>query len=127
MRTHLVVQPAIKLSSSVFAKSENLMYSNIPSHANIIRNRFWNVDTWIILGPLSIDRFPEVDDDVEVDVEQCSDSEALARSRTPRAATNSSRATPTSDDERLTPEPVRENFIEIMAETTYYYFSSLLI
>lgn len=62
----------------------------------------------IIIGPLSIDRFPEVDDDVEVDVEQCSDSEAPSRIRTPRTGSHNSRATPTSDEERLTPEPVRK-------------------
>lgn len=51
-----------------------------------------------------------VDDEAEVDVEQCSDSEALSRSRTPRTtASNNSRATPTSDEERLTPEPVKLN------------------
>lgn len=66
-------------------------------------------------GPLSVDRFPEGDDDVDVDVEQCSDSEAQSRSRTPRTTSNNSRATPPSpsDEERLTPEPVKiikENF-----------------
>lgn len=56
-------------------------------------------------GPLSVDH---VDDEAEVDVEQCSDSEALSRSRTPRTtASNNSRATPTSEEERLTPEPVK--------------------
>lgn len=60
-------------------------------------------------GPLSVDRFPEGDDDVDVDVEQCSDSEAQSRSRTPRTTSNNSRATPPSpsDEERLTPEPVK--------------------
>ncbi|KAG5674422.1 hypothetical protein PVAND_004394 [Polypedilum vanderplanki] len=59
------------------------------------------------LSPLSVDRFPEGDDDVDVDVEQCSDSEAQSRSRTPRTTSNNSRATPPSpsDEERLTPEP----------------------
>ncbi|CRK94143.1 CLUMA_CG007662, isoform A [Clunio marinus] len=67
------------------------------------------------ISPLSIDRFAEGDDEVDVDVEQCSDSEAPSRSRTPRTASNNSRATPTSEDERLTPEPVskEENFFEI--------------
>lgn len=55
-----------------------------------------------------MDRFPEVDDEADVDVEQCSESEAPSRSRTPRTASNNSRATPTSDEERLTPEPVRK-------------------
>jgi hypothetical protein len=53
----------------------------------------------------------QVDDDVDVDVEQCSDSEALLRSRTSRTASNNSRATPTSDEERLTPEPVRKKVL----------------
>ncbi|CAH1711341.1 unnamed protein product [Chironomus riparius] len=59
------------------------------------------------ISPLSVDRFPEGDDDVDVDVEQCSDSEAQSRSRTPRTTSNNSRATPPSpsDEERLTPEP----------------------
>lgn len=45
---------------------------------------------------------------MEVDVEQCSDSEAQSRSRTPRSASNNSRATPQSDEDRLSPEPVRK-------------------
>lgn len=45
-----------------------------------------------------------VDDELDVDVEQCSDSEAL--SQTPRTTSNNSRGTTPSDDERLTPEPV---------------------
>lgn len=64
-----------------------------------------------IPGPVSVDRFPGGDDEVEVDVEQCSDSEAQSRSRTPRSVSNNSRATPQSDDERLTPEPVRKKVI----------------
>ena len=63
------------------------------------------------LGPSSVDHFAEGDaDDVEVDVEQCSDSETATttRSRPPRSTSNNSRNTPNSpsDDERLTPEPV---------------------
>lgn len=60
------------------------------------------------LGPASVNRFPEGDDELDVDVEQCSDSEALSRSRTPRTTSNNSRGTTPSpsDDERLTPEPV---------------------
>ena len=60
-------------------------------------------------GPLSVERFPERDDDV--DVEQCSDTETQSRSRTPRTPSNNSRSTPQSpsDEERLTPEPVRFN------------------
>lgn len=73
------------------------------------------LNKFIFLGPLSVDRFPEVDDDVEVDVEQCSDLEAPSRSRTPR--TNNSRATPQSDEERLTPEPVRKKV------KFYFHFS----
>lgn len=59
----------------------------------------------MISGPLSVD---QVEDDADVDVEQCSDSEAHSRSRASRTASNNSRATPTSDEERLTPEPVRK-------------------
>lgn len=55
-----------------------------------------------------MERFPVADDEVDVDVEQCSDSEAPSRSRTPRSASINSRATPQSDDERLSPEPVRK-------------------
>ncbi|CAO1322917.1 unnamed protein product [Diamesa serratosioi] len=57
------------------------------------------------LSPLSVERFPERDDDV--DVEQCSDTETQSRSRTPRTPSNNSRSTPQSpsDEERLTPEP----------------------
>ncbi|KFB41748.1 AGAP008569-PA-like protein [Anopheles sinensis] len=68
-------------------------------------------------GPLSVDRFPEADDEVDVDVEQCSDSEAAPAST--RGSSTSNRAlhsrngahSPTrttgtpSDEERLTPEP----------------------
>ena len=66
----------------------------------------------IKLGPSSVDRFADGDDDVEVDVEQCSDSETTTtttRSRPPRTTSNNSRNTTNSpsDDERLTPEPVR--------------------
>lgn len=59
-------------------------------------------------GPASIDRFQGGEDELDVDVEQCSDSEAPSRSRTPRTASNNSRGTSPSpsDDERLTPEPV---------------------
>lgn len=59
--------------------------------------------TVLYLGPVSVDQFGDGEDEAEVDVEQCSDSEALSRSRTPRFT---SRATPPSDEERLTPEPV---------------------
>jgi T-box protein 20 len=75
----------------------------------------WNYDfekfNWnSITGPASIDRYPEGgEDELDVDVEQCSDSEAPSRSRTPRTASNNSRGTSPSpsDEERLTPEPVR--------------------
>jgi hypothetical protein len=55
-----------------------------------------------------VNRFNEGDDELDVDVEQCSDSEALSRSRTPQTTSNNSRGTTPSpsDDERLTPEPV---------------------
>lgn len=81
-------------------------------------------------GPLSVDRFVEGDDEVDVDVEQCSDSEAHAKSRTARAPSNNSRATPQSDEERLTPEPVRKkvNFSKlaktIILIVTFSLFSS---
>jgi hypothetical protein len=61
-----------------------------------------------LAGPLSVDRFPVGEDEADVDVEQCSDSEAQNRSRTPRTTSNNSRATPQSDDDRLSPEPVRK-------------------
>lgn len=67
---------------------------------------------YFLSGPASIDRFPVGgnEDELEVDVEQCSDSETPSRSRTPRTTSNNSRGTTPSpsDDERLTPEPVRK-------------------
>lgn len=56
-----------------------------------------------------------MDDDADVDVEQCSDSEAPSRSRTPRTTSNNSRGTPPSpsDEERLTPEPVKFIFFSV--------------
>lgn len=55
-----------------------------------------------------MDRYTEADDDpeVDVDVEQCSDSEM--QSRTNRTSRNS-RASPASpcDDDRLSPEPAQ--------------------
>ncbi|EDS37639.1 conserved hypothetical protein [Culex quinquefasciatus] len=65
---------------------------------------------YIHLSPISVDRFPEVDDEGDVDVEQCSDSETTPSSRhgsSSRKSHHSSRATPgtPSDEERLTPEP----------------------
>lgn len=64
----------------------------------------------IFLGPLSVDRFPEVDDDVDVDVEQCSDSEATPR--TPRVASTSLASPPSpSDEDRLSPEPAQVSLI----------------
>ncbi|CAG9799074.1 unnamed protein product [Chironomus riparius] len=62
------------------------------------------------ISPASIDRFPEGnEDELDVDVEQCSDSETPSRSRTPRTTSNNSRGTSPSpsDEERLTPEPSR--------------------
>lgn len=55
-----------------------------------------------------MDRLSEVDDEVDVDVEECSDSEEASRSGQDGRRTHS-RATATpnsvSDEERLTPEP----------------------
>uniref|UniRef100_A0A182F1U0 Uncharacterized protein n=1 Tax=Anopheles albimanus TaxID=7167 RepID=A0A182F1U0_ANOAL len=84
-----------------------------------------------LAGPLSVDRsIPEPDDEVDVDVEQCSDSEthlvttnmtttsttstpsraanrsgskARSKAASPGSATNAS----ASDEERLTPEPAQ--------------------
>lgn len=57
------------------------------------------------VGPLSMDRYAEIDD--EVDVEQCSDSETA---RNARQAAQISLASPppscASDDERSTPEQI---------------------
>uniref|UniRef100_A0A182VFT9 T-box domain-containing protein n=1 Tax=Anopheles merus TaxID=30066 RepID=A0A182VFT9_ANOME len=73
-------------------------------------------DYWYF-GPLSVgDRFPEPDDDVDVDVEQCSDSEAPVSSNRTSNKNRSSRTNATSptrttgtpsDEERLTPEPAQ--------------------
>ncbi|XP_038111082.1 T-box protein H15 isoform X1 [Culex quinquefasciatus] len=56
--------------------------------------------------PSSVDRLSEVDDEVDVDVEECSDSEEAA-SRSGRNSHSRATATPNSvsDEERLTPEP----------------------
>ncbi|XP_058056382.1 T-box protein H15-like [Anopheles bellator] len=74
------------------------------------------------ISPLSVDRFPgEPDDDVDVDVEQCSDSETretsssnsrtLRPNRGPKSRTTASSPARTtasaSDEERLTPEPAQ--------------------
>ncbi|XP_058447913.1 T-box protein H15-like isoform X2 [Malaya genurostris] len=58
------------------------------------------------LSPISVDRFPEGEDDADVDVEQCSDSETPSRG-TKRGSHSRTTGTPTSpsDEERLTPEP----------------------
>lgn len=93
--------------------------------SELIAQRFFYEWSWFILtnsGPGSVNRFAEGDDELDVDVEQCSDSEALSRSRTPRTASNNSRGTTPSpsDDERLTPEPV-SNFLMIdNADSSYY-------
>lgn len=58
--------------------------------------------------PSSVDRLSEVDDEVDVDVEECSDSEEASRSgRDGRRTHSRATATPNSvsDEERLTPEP----------------------
>lgn len=53
-----------------------------------------------------MDRYTEADDDPEVDVEQCSDSEL--QSRTARHSQNSRTSPPSPcDDDRLSPEPVQ--------------------
>lgn len=54
-----------------------------------------------------MDRLSEVDDEVDVDVEECSDSEEASRSGQDRRASSRATATPNSvsDEERLTPEP----------------------
>ncbi|XP_055838900.1 T-box protein H15 isoform X2 [Episyrphus balteatus] len=59
------------------------------------------------LSPLSVDRFPEVDDDVDVDVEQCSDSEAPSRSSRGQNQNRSSPQSPSTEDDRLSPEPAQ--------------------
>lgn len=66
----------------------------------------WHDIFRLVIGPLSVDRYPEVDDDVDVDVERCSDSEAAARAQ---RTSQSSLASPTcpSDEDRLTPEPAQ--------------------
>ncbi|XP_052895178.1 T-box protein H15-like [Anopheles moucheti] len=69
-------------------------------------------------SPLSVDRFPEADDDIDVDVEQCSDSEVAASSnhgtskhratKSRKETTSPARTTGSpSDEERLTPEPAQ--------------------
>ena len=59
-----------------------------------------------IAGPLSVDRYAEIDD--EVDVEQCSDSESMRNTRNTRKTGQTSLASPScaSDEERLTPEQI---------------------
>uniref|UniRef100_A0A182SIF3 T-box domain-containing protein n=1 Tax=Anopheles maculatus TaxID=74869 RepID=A0A182SIF3_9DIPT len=72
----------------------------------------------LIKSPLSVDRFPEADDDIDVDVEQCSDSEVAAcsnrttsKNRTSKSRTGTTSPARTtgspSDEERLTPEPAQ--------------------
>lgn len=58
-----------------------------------------------LLGPLSNDRYAEIDDDV--DVEQCSDSETVRNTRQ-NAQTTLASPPPScaSDDERSTPEHI---------------------
>lgn len=57
-----------------------------------------------ISGPLSVDRYAEIDD--EVDVEQCSDSEAARNTRRQSAQTSLASTSCASDEERLTPEQI---------------------
>jgi hypothetical protein len=61
---------------------------------------------YLIAGPISVD--PEDIDDVEVDVVECSDSEAVT-SRTPVNSRTSTPQTPPSEEERLSPEPISVN------------------
>lgn len=88
--------------------NENVLFENLKTNIRKCHSIRY-------IGPLSVDPFVEGEDEADVDVEQCSDSEAQSRSRTPRAPSNSSRATPQSDEERLTPEPVRKkvNFLKL--------------
>lgn len=61
------------------------------------------LNLFVVVGPLSMDRYAEIDD--EVDVEQCSDSETV---RNNRQTAQTSLASPScaSDDERSTPEQI---------------------
>lgn len=78
------------------------------------------------LGPLSVDRFPEVDDDVDVDVEQCSDSEATPR--TPRVASTTLASPPSpSDEDRLSPEPAQVSLIIGFWFYMYSYLSCVVL
>jgi hypothetical protein len=52
-------------------------------------------------GPVSEDQCEDEAEDVEVDIEQCSDSESKCRS-----SRTKSNHTPVSDEERLSPEPI---------------------
>lgn len=54
-------------------------------------------------GPLSVDRYAEIDD--EVDVEQCSDSESTRHTRK-TGQTSLTSPSCASDEERLTPEQI---------------------
>lgn len=67
------------------------------------RNNVIHFSIYVGVGPLSMDRYAEIDDDV--DVEQCSDSEAV---RSNRQTAQTSLASPScaSDDERSTPEQI---------------------
>lgn len=56
-------------------------------------------------GPLSVDRYHEIDD--EVDVEQCSDSEGTSRGTQRTSQTSLASPTCPSDDDRLTPEQIQ--------------------
>lgn len=71
---------------------------------------YFDDELWIISGPLSVDRFTEVEDDadVEVDVEQCSDSEAQLRAS---RSTQPTLPPSPSDDDRLSPEPVQVSYL----------------
>lgn len=55
-----------------------------------------------------MDRYAEVDD--EVDVEQCSDSEILSRNTKRTAKTSMTSPSCASDEERSTPEKIQVEF-----------------
>lgn len=71
---------------------------------SIKKNVMIDAFNWFV-GPLSVDRYAEIDD--EVDVEQCSDSEVKLNNT--KRVSQASLVSPPSDDERLTPEQIPVN------------------
>lgn len=69
--------------------------------------------TFDILGPLSNDRYAEIDD--EVDVEQCSDSESTSRGTQRTSKTSIASPPCPSDEDRSTPEqlPVSSRVLQL--------------